>query len=178
MMKHSLLFIFISLVLFLAANCTSPTQSGQEIKDIADGEFIATVDNDYTFTGKASFDTLITNYQSVPEAYQDTIAFLIFKAGEISVPDREPITTGIFLNSLWDEENPKFEIGSNIYFLNYYYPPNISSIPYSYNIDSGNVIIEEYSEALWTGTFDLIAVDALEDSISITGSFRALRTEE
>lgn len=178
MIKHSLLFLFIPLILFLAANCTSPTESGKGIEDIADGEFIATVDNDYTFTGEAFFDTLITNYQSVPEAYRDTIAFLTFKAGEISVPNREPITTGIFLNSLWNEENPKFEIGSNIYFLSYYYPPNISSIPYSYNIQSGNVTIEEYSEALCTGTFDLIAVDAIEDSIAITGAFRALRAKE
>lgn len=178
MLKQSVLFIFISFGLFLTTNCTSPTESGEEIRDIADGEFIATVDNDYTFTGEALFDTLITNYQYVSDANQDTIAFLILKAGEIRVPNREPITTGIFLNSLWDEDNPKFEVGSNLFLMNYYYPPKISSTSYSYVISSGDVTIEEYSEVLITGSFDLIAKDAFEDTISITGSFRAERAEE
>jgi len=175
-MKQPAFCIFIILISLLASSCTSPTDSGKE--NISDGEFMATVGNDYTFTGEATFDTLITNYQYVPDAYQDTIVILSLKAGEIRVPEREPITTGIFLNALWDEENPEFEFGSNPYFVNYYIPPKITSMSSMYTIDSGNIIVEEYTEMLMAGTFDLKAEDALEDSISITGSFRALIAEE
>ena len=170
------LLLSVTLALLLASNCTSPTDSGE--KEITDGEFIATVGNDYTFTGEAAFDTLITNYQYVPDAYQDTIVILSLKSGEIRVPDREPITTGIFLNALWDEENPEFEFGSNPYFVNYYIPPKIISMSSMYTIGSGNIIVQEYSEMLLSGTFDLKAEDALKDSITITGSFKALRIEE
>ena len=177
-MKYVTLCLSLALLSMLAASCTSPTEPGNEAENIVDGEFLATVDNDYSFSGEATFDTLITNYQSIPDAYQDTIVFLVLKAGEISVPDREPISTGIFLNALWDEENPDFDLDSNPYFVNYYYPPEITSMSYMYTIKSGDVMLEEYSETLLTGSFSLVAEDALEDSITISGAFRALRADE
>ncbi len=176
--KYSGLCLIVIFFSFLVMNCTSPTESGNEAENISDGEFFARVANDYSFTGKASFDTLITSYQSVPDAYQDTIAFLVLKAGEISVPDREPIATGLFLNALWDEDNPNFDLESNPYFVNYFYPPKITSMSYMYTIKSGSVIIEEYTEALLAGSFSLIAEDAYDDSVTVTGSFRALRAAE
>lgn len=178
MIKYVTLCLSLAILSILAANCTSPTEPGNEAENISDGEFYATVDNDYTFTGEATFDTLITNYQSVPDAYQDTIAFLVLNAGEISVPDRESITTGLFLNALWDEENPVFDLDSNPYFVNYYYPPEITSMSYMYTIQSGDVILEGYSNDLLTGSFNLVAMDAFEDSVTISGAFRALRAEE
>ena len=176
--KRSIFFIFIPFILLLATNCTSPTEPGKEIPDIAAGEFIATVDNDYTFSGEASFDTVITNYPYVSDAHQDTIAFLVLKAGEIEVPEREPIPTGIFLNSLWNENNPKFEIGSYLYFISYYHSPRITNASFVHSISSGKVILEEYSEFLLSGSFDLTAKDAIGDSVSITGLFRAVIAED
>lgn len=176
--KYSVLLILITFGIALATSCTSPTGSNNRNETISDGEFFATVDNDYTFTGEASFDTLITNYQSIPDIYQDTIAALVLKAGEISVPNREPISTGIFMNALWDEENPEFDLESNPYFVNYYVPPKITSMSAMYTIKSGTVTVEAYSGNLLTGSFNLVAEDALDDSVTITGSFKALRVNE
>ena len=158
----------------VATGCSSPADSTTE--ELADGTFTARIDGKSEFNGEAGFAAYVPTSDDFPEAYTDSVLFLSLKANkELSSGRGIILYSGISLNTLWKDGITEFDLKSTT-IQNHFIDPRSFL---NHNIHAGTVEIEEQSPELLVGTFDLEAVDALENGngINITGAFRAIRKD-
>lgn len=162
------LWILIGLMVIGCSSSTSPT-----IDELTDGTFTASIENQSSFEGDASFE--ITT-----DAIVDSVLFLTLSAGEITWTreingeTRElSVNKGLSLNAVWQDDSTKFIIGSTT-FRNTFVHPNLLDM---HDIKSGTIKIDEKTQELLAGTFDLISKNSSDAEFNITGKFRAILSE-
>jgi hypothetical protein len=171
MRELSPLALLLISMLIIAADCSS--SAGPEIAELADGQFIASVDGRDAFTGDAVFDISVPENEWFPDAYEDPVLFLRLITEELR-PEGRPVdyvvTVGVTVNAHWDEDSDTLEIGDTM-IRNTFIDPASHEL---YDIVSGSIHITGYTEGLLAGTVDLLVQDNEYRELGLSGSFRAL----
>ncbi|MDZ7805949.1 MAG: hypothetical protein U5K71_02400 [Gracilimonas sp.] len=169
-MKRPIKLIYLLLAVNVTTiGCTDTT--GPFPMGINDGEFVAIIDGTSDFRGDAGYEIIVPTSEWTPDVYSDSVLFLTLKTGEINSNRGTSVTIGLMLNTLWDNNSEKLDIGSTT-IINSFVDPN--TLEY-YVVRSGFISIRERSNDLLVGEFNLrAAVDSSDsDSLKITGEFRA-----
>jgi len=175
LLKVSSLLIISGLLMIGCSSSTSPT-----IEELTDGTFKASIENQNNFDGDASFEISIPSSDWNPEAFSDSVLFLTLSTGEITWT-RElsgesielTVNKGLSLNTLWQDDSNEFIIGSTTLRNTFVHPGSLDM----QNIKSGTIKIDEKSEDLLAGNFDLISKNSSGSEFNITGKFRAILSE-
>jgi len=169
LLQVSSLLIVIGLMAFGCSSSTSPA-----IEELADGTFTASVENQSEFDGDASFEITIPSSDWFPDAYKDPVLFLTLKTGEIENTERDYTgDIGLSINTLWQDDSIEIEIGSTT-FRNTFIHPGTLEI---HDVKSGSIKIDEKTQDLLAGNFELISVNSQGSEFNITGKFRAILSE-
>ncbi|PKD44282.1 hypothetical protein CWD77_02100 [Rhodohalobacter barkolensis] len=145
-----------------------------------DGKFTAKVEDGNNFDGDALFEIAVPTRDGVQYVLEDSVLFLTLKTGEIT-NTREfngeiteyTINIGLSLNSLWKTDINELELGTT-FFQNLFIQPNTLD---AHDIKSGIIKIDEKSDELLVGSFELIAVNSSNYESNISGEFRAIIKE-
>ena len=155
----------------LTIGCSDSTSSISD--ELVDGKFIANIENQSNFDGDARFEISVPTSEFFPDAFEDPVLFLILKKDEIQSGRGIIINTGLTLNSLWQEDSSEFKLGSTTIRNTFVHPGTFEM----HDINSGIIKINEKTQDLLIGDFDIVAVNSLSEEINITGKFRAILSE-
>jgi len=175
LLQVSSLLIISGLLLFGCSSTTSTT-----IEELTDGTFTASIDNQSSFDGDASFEITIPSSDYDQEASQDSVLFLTLSTGEITWT-RElngesielTVNKGLSLNADWKDDSTEFVIGSTFFRNTFVHPGSLDM----HDFKSGTIMIDEKTQDLLAGNFDLISKNSLGNEFNITGKFRAILSE-
>lgn len=155
----------------LTVGCSDSTNS---ITDgLVDGKFTANIENQSIFDGDASFKISVPSSEFFPDAFEDPVLFLTLKKDQIQSQRGFTINIGLNLNVLWQENSSMFELGSTTIRNTFVHPGTLEM----HAINSGIIQIDEKTQDLLSGNFDIVAVNSLGDEINITGKFKAILSE-